>query len=116
MNNMTKRKIFELDPKSAIKVLELTKRRLKEDGNIVTGICYDLRDILKESGFSFYVDYYKLKLYIPLFTIENAKILAKKYNFKTPDGMENTYWWNVGLLNPRIKFINAIIKELKLKL
>jgi hypothetical protein len=51
---------------------------------------------------------------MPEFTYENAIELAKKYKFKKPDN-GRVYWWNPEDTKPRIKFLQALIKELQLK-
>ena len=65
-------------------------------------------------------------VFIPMFSRENAAVLAKKYKFKKPG--DGSYWWNLEdscgafahIMNKdkydsrnRHAFLNALIKELK---
>ena len=107
-----------------IKVVENAKAGLKLNPSSKEGLCthliYRLNNVLLDDKIW---TSYEVKYYIPLFTKENATILARKYKFKKPYE-SGAYWWNTPLsffegrksyydIKNRICFLNALIKELK---
>jgi len=60
-------------------------------------------------------DYKCLSEIIPEFSYENALLLSAKYNFLKPTGHENGYgyWWDVEDYRGRLRFIGAMIEEIK---
>jgi thymidylate synthase len=95
--------------------IEILKAALKQykHSSKERGLCYSI--IRNETGFNTKDNDY-IQRYIPEFSFANAKKLAIKYGFAEPTGNRYGYWWyrweKRGQM-ARVKFINALIKELK---
>jgi len=100
-----------LTQKEEILILQETKRLLSKNSSSY--------NYLDNSGLCYYMNrtYVNFEIYgaqIKGFTLANAVLLSKKYNFASPNGC--VFWWtNKENWNEvRIQFIDALIEELKI--
>lgn len=93
----------------------LTKHIHYSDGIYYSdGVCTELKRALFLKFNITIQSLYDLKLYIPEFTITNARNLSKTNDFKKiPQTIESGgYWWNREDINSRISFVDALINQI----
>ena len=97
-----------------IEIIEEAIKSLTSD-QCYRGCCFHLMIAIQNKLSVVDIFYHEIReLYIPSFTVENALKLSKPYGFESPDtGL--MYWWNTGTSGNkcRVKFLNALITELK---
>lgn len=78
------------------------------------GVCTELKRALFLKFKIEIQSLYDLKLYIPEFTITNARKLSKTNDFKKiPQTIESGgYWWSREDINSRISFVEALINQI----
>lgn len=82
-------------------------------------VCVNVWYTLREKGYGTglsWCDSIHASKYIPLLTIENAKIACKKAHVTMPKIQANNAWWSSTNWKSRVVFINWMIKELESKL
>ena len=104
-----------LTTQQQIDVLEKTKCAILSIKNAkkIKILCWFIREeiisMFPESPDLGSILHSSLPSYIPLFTRENAFL----YTDNTTDPLISTYWWPIEDINSRVKFLDWMIKELK---
>lgn len=108
-----------LSKENKLKSLEFTLETITVLSTVqlsCNGICGLLRKAIKSEchvNDLFYCD--QIKLYIPEFTLTNARRLSSRYGYKSPrhDAKMDEFWWNNCEFSGRIGFLKALIEQIK---
>ena len=101
---------MKLTNKQQIDVLESVLEDLVSGNAEWSGLCIFLLYELSKRGHIYYreMPFDRIRLFIPLFTIENAVAFGADIN----NGL--SYWWPLPGISSRVKFLKWMIEQLKL--
>jgi hypothetical protein len=111
---------LELGKISKVKVLRDTINHFKKDkiesckyGSISYGMCHVISERLKKFKRCYGVTQGTIDMYIPEFSLNNARIICDKYEIE--GFRDHIYWFGYENFDSRIAFLEALIKEIKNK-
>lgn len=101
---------MKLTAKQQIDVLESVLKDLVSGKPEWGGLCIFILYELSKRGHIYYreTQFDEIRLFIPLFTIENAVVFGADIN----NGL--SYWWPLPDIKSRVSFLKWIIEQLKL--